>query len=183
MPETITQEAKGPKKPRRRLSKKAKGFARDIAKGMNGTQAALKNYDTKDPNTASSIATENLQKPAIIEEIVVIEKTIAEQIPDSLLVEKHIALLNKKEVKRTFNHETGEWIEIETGQVETQAVKAGLELAYKIKKLGTDSPPPSTTPASTYNFIFSSPVQAGVAEINERIKQFLMKPKEDVGKT
>jgi hypothetical protein len=54
-------------------------------------------------------------------------------LPDDLLAEKHAALLNKKEVKRTFDHDAGEWIDAETGDVDTQAVSKGLDMAYKLK--------------------------------------------------
>ncbi len=56
-----------------------------------------------------------------------------EYLPDKLLVKKHLALLEKKEVKRTFNPEIGEWIEVETGDVDTQAVSKGLQMAYDLK--------------------------------------------------
>lgn len=51
----------------KRLSKKQKGFVKDFIESGNGTQAALKNYDTKDYMTAAVIATENLKKPNIRE--------------------------------------------------------------------------------------------------------------------
>lgn len=54
-------------------------------------------------------------------------------LPDKLLADKHAVLLNKRELKRTFNHDTGEWIEVETGDVDTQAVSKGLDMAYKLK--------------------------------------------------
>ena len=51
----------------RKLSKKEKGFIKDYLDTGNGTQSALKNYDTTDYMTAASIASENLKKPKIIE--------------------------------------------------------------------------------------------------------------------
>lgn len=45
-------------------------FAREYVESSgNGTQSALKTYDTKDPNTASMIASENLRKPIVQEAI------------------------------------------------------------------------------------------------------------------
>lgn len=96
------------------LTKKQRGFVKDYVETGNGVKAALNNYDTDDYNTANAIAVENLQKPAIQNAIL----SIAEQIPDSLLVEKHNALLKKIDDK---------------GDIDTQAVKAGLEMAYKLK--------------------------------------------------
>lgn len=49
----------------RTATKKQKGFARDYVETGNGTQAALKNYDTSSSNTAKAIASENLTKPNV----------------------------------------------------------------------------------------------------------------------
>lgn len=51
----------------KRISKKQRGFAKDFVESGNGTQAALKNYDTKDYMTAAAIASENLRKPQVRE--------------------------------------------------------------------------------------------------------------------
>lgn len=112
-----------------RLSKKEKGFVQAIAKGKTGTQAVLENYDTKSENVAASIASENLRKPKIIQAV----KSIADCIPDKLLVKKHLELLNKQEVITKNNVTTGEVDVIPTGEIDAQAVKAGLDMAYKIK--------------------------------------------------
>lgn len=53
----------------RHLTHKERGFVNDIADGKTGVQAALDNYDTKDYNTAAAIASENLNKPKLIEEL------------------------------------------------------------------------------------------------------------------
>lgn len=116
-----------------KLTKKQKGFVKDYVQTGIGSLAVKENYDVINDNTARSIASENLTKPAIIEEIEKVSKTLAERIPDSLLEEKHIALLEKLEMKRTFNQDIGEWIEIETGQIDTIAVSKGLDMAYKLK--------------------------------------------------
>lgn len=74
----------------KRLSKKEKGFIRDYVRTGNGTQSALKNYDTKDYSTAGAISSENLRKPRIIEAI----KSMADRIPDELLEKVHLEGLN-----------------------------------------------------------------------------------------
>jgi phage terminase small subunit len=94
-----------------KLTKKEKGFVHDYLKTGNGTKAALKNYNTTDENTAAAIASENLRKPKI-------ENYIASLLPDDLLAEKHLALLNKED---------------ENGNIDVMAVKAGLDMGYKIK--------------------------------------------------
>jgi hypothetical protein len=53
----------------------------------------------------------------------------ADRIPDDLLAQRHLELLNRREVVKTFSHETGE-TEVEvTNQPETQAVSKGLHMA------------------------------------------------------
>lgn len=44
---------------------KQKEFVKEYLDSGNGTQSALKVYDTKDPNVAGAIASENLRKPKI----------------------------------------------------------------------------------------------------------------------
>jgi phage terminase small subunit len=56
--------------PRKKLTVKEKIFTTEYIKNKgNGTQAALKAYDTEDPKTASVIAAENLEKPRVREVI------------------------------------------------------------------------------------------------------------------
>jgi len=57
-------------------------------------------------------------------------KSIAEQIPNSLLVEKHLELLNAQKIIRTYKK--GEEIESEE-TIDNQAISKGLDMAYKIK--------------------------------------------------
>jgi hypothetical protein len=75
---------------KQKLTNKQKGFVKDyIANGGNGTEAALQNYKIKSKNkvdVAKSIASENLTKPYIADKV----KSIAEQIPDELLVKVQI---------------------------------------------------------------------------------------------
>lgn len=109
-----------------KLTRKQKGFIRDYVKTGNGTQAIMNNYDldnSKIPEkTASVMAVENLAKPSIA-------KAIAERLPDDLLEERHLELLNKREI--TIIEKDGEKEIID--QPETQAVSKALDMAYKIK--------------------------------------------------
>lgn len=114
-----------------KLSKKEEGFVKDYVKTGNGTRSALKNYDTTSENVAGAIASENLRKPKIQKAIL----SIAKEIPNSLLLEKHLALLKKQEVITKNNVSTGEVEVISTGQIDPTAVKNGLDLAYKLKGL------------------------------------------------
>ena len=54
-------------------------------------------------------------------------------IPDELLAERHKELLDKREVITTYDHSTGEKQAIITDMPDTNAVKAGLDMGYKLK--------------------------------------------------
>lgn len=114
-----------------KLTKKQKGFVKDYVKTGIGSLAVKENYDVTDDNTARAIASENLTKPNIVEEIAKEEKKIADRIPDELLAERHLELLNKREVYQIGYGEEKEW-EV-SDEPDTQAVSKGLDMAYKLK--------------------------------------------------
>ncbi len=137
------------------LSKKEKGFVKDYIKTGNGTESALKNYDTEDENTAGVIASENLRKPKI-------QKAIADRLPDDLLEEKHLALLNKTEKK--YDEEG----EIVSEEIDAQAVAKGLDMAYKVKG--------SYAPDRAINLNLNQtidPKDKGIIEIRDRYEEEL----------
>ncbi len=139
------------------LTKKQRGFVKDYVATENGTQAALKHYDIESPNpekVASVIATENLSKPSIIEAVKEEQKRIADSIPDALLTERHLELLNKRETI-IINSEV-----IERGP-DTQAVKAGLEMAYKLKG--------SYAPEKSLNINIEAEPDVVVKELTEKL--------------
>lgn len=140
----------------RTLTKKQKGFVEDYLVTGIGVQAALGNYGKENKpisyDTAKSIATENLTKPYI-------QKEIAERLPDDLLAERHLELLNKKEVLIRNNVTSGEIEVIPTGEIDVNAVAKGLDMAYKIK--------------STYAAEKSINVNVNVEELRDEIKQNL----------
>jgi phage terminase small subunit len=113
----------------RKLTKKQSGFVKTYVQTGIATIAAKKNYNITTEGSARAVGSHVLTNTNVQAAIA----AYGDGLPDELLREKHIALLNKKEIKRTFDHQTGEWIDIETGQVETAAVSKGLELAYKVK--------------------------------------------------
>lgn len=103
-----------------KLTKKQKGFVKDYVKIDNATEAIVNNYDVKDRIVAKSMGSENLAKPYI-------KKAIAERLPDDLLEEKHLALLNKTDKK--YNEEGV----ITSEEIDVTAVSKGLDMAYKVK--------------------------------------------------
>lgn len=118
-----------------KLRKKQREFVKHyVENGENGTKAVIDaGYDVKSEKVAQVIGSENLSKPMIVEAIEAKKKTIADSIPDELLIEKHTALLNKTEKRLKNNMTTGEIDVIDTGEIDPQAVAKGLDLAYKLK--------------------------------------------------
>jgi phage terminase small subunit len=112
------------------LTKKEKGFVNDISKTGNGTQAALKNYDTKNENSAASIASQNLRKLKI-------QKAIADRLPNELLEEVHLdGLKANKIISANIIHgeadeKTNDFIEVPDHPTRHKF----LDTAYKVKNL------------------------------------------------
>lgn len=78
---------------------------------------------------------------------------------DDDLHKKHMELLSKEEILTRWNGATGEIEFVKTGQVDTQAVKAGLDMAYKLKK---------KYPQNNNNTVV--PIQINFNEDKERFK-------------
>lgn len=71
----------------RELTKKQRGFIKDIIKTGNATKAALNNYDIESEhkeNVAHSIGTENLRKPAIQKSIKPVLERYQKELSDIL---------------------------------------------------------------------------------------------------
>lgn len=133
----------------KKLTKKQKGFVKDYVETGNGTQAALKNYDTEDENTAAAIASENLTKPKI-------EQAVTEALSDTLLNDSHVKLFKQKQLAYfTFpknmedeeikNHVEANGLQLivirpsDKGKLafysidDAQAISKALDMGYKIK--------------------------------------------------
>lgn len=148
-----------------KLSKKERGFVNDYVKTGNGVQSALNNYNTDSYGVAAVIAHENLTKPKIV-------KAIAERLPDDLLEEKHLALLNKKETVK-IRDEFGNEIIQETNQIDSNAVAKGLDMAYKIKGAYGDEKPKGDT-KNVYNInLFSKEFQQDIEILENKLKSKL----------
>lgn len=68
----------------RDLTKKQKGFVKDVIKTGNATQSALKNYDTIDYSTAGNIGSDNLKKPKIKKALELVLKQYEKELQDIL---------------------------------------------------------------------------------------------------
>lgn len=193
--ETVpTIKEASPKKPK--LTKKQRGFVRDYLATGSGQEAALKNYNLgklggKDAgNSARAIASENLTKPNVIEAI---EKALS----NDFLADKHKELFEQKKVdyfvfpksmpdEEIIGHVKSSGIEVitvrttEKGKLafyslpDSQAIKGGLEMAYKIKGVFNEGNVVKSQSLNTYNFIFSPETQADVKAIEDKLKSRLM---------
>lgn len=114
-----------------RLTKREQGFIKDIARGSTDIQAVKNNFNITKTNSASAYAHKLKQKPKVVKRLL----SIADQIPDKLLVEKHLELLNVPKKVRTILK--GELVN-EYEEIDSNAVGKGLDMAYKIK--GTYAP-------------------------------------------
>lgn len=112
------------------LTPKQEAFVQEYNRTGNGVKSALAVYNikNKDYNTANVIAVENLQKPTIVKRV----KSIAERIPDNLLVKKHLELLNVPRKVRKFSN--GKLLS-EYEEVDSFAISKGLDMAYKLKSV------------------------------------------------
>ena len=106
----------------RNLTRNDNKFVREYVEHGNGTEAAEKAYGIDDPNYAGVKATRMLRKDKIKKKL----KSIADSIPDGLLIEKHLELLNSMEKVISEG-------EIISESINVQGVKAGLDMAYKLK--------------------------------------------------
>lgn len=116
-----------------KLTKKERGFVKDYALTENGTQSALKNYDTDKQSVAAVIANENLSKPKIQQAIDIVKKSLAERIPDDLLEKAHLEGLAATAVRFTPE---GERMDVPDFSTRHKYVDSGYKLkgAYAPEK-------------------------------------------------
>lgn len=160
-----------------KLSRKEKGYITDFIVTENGTQSALNNYDTTNYKTASAISSENLDKPRIQQAIEIVKTHYAERFSEEDIYDKHQALLNKKIwdrelIEDEYGNKTIK--RIETDEIDPVAVKAGLDMFYKIK--GSYAPDKIQVPtdAKTYNFYFDPAFQKNIKQYEDNLKQQIL---------
>lgn len=115
-----------------KLTPKEEAFTKEYVKnGRNGVQAALATYNTKSYKTASTIADANLEKPRVRQAV----KSIAESIPDELLIKVHLEGLGAYRKSTSFNKDEGE---VESVDPDFGVRHKYLDTAYKLKGLLVD---------------------------------------------
>jgi hypothetical protein len=116
-----------------RLSRKETGFVKDYIITGNGTEAAMRNCKVKNRNSAAVVASRMLRNVKVSAVI----KNFADMIPDELLIQKHLELLNAKKKVRSLRK--GE-IVIEVEEMDSTAVAKGLDMAYSLKHYYQENP-------------------------------------------
>lgn len=101
-----------------KLTKQDQDFVKEVAITGNQTQSAKNAYGIKSDDYARKKGSVQVAKGSINTAIQEVKRSLAERIPDELLGEKHLALLNKVDKE---------------GNIDVQAVSKGLEMGYKIK--------------------------------------------------
>jgi len=119
------------------LTKQEQNFVKEVAITDNKTQAVVKAYKVKDPDYAGVKGHRLIRKDKIKKAVAEVKKTIADQIPDELLVKTHLEGL--KAGKHIYKNNN------ESGEIEDLGVEADyatrhkyLESGYKVK--GTFAP-------------------------------------------
>ena len=123
------REMKGQSASKIKLTKQEKKFVEIKAETGNGTLAAQKAFKIKNPEYAAVKANRLIRKDNIV-------NALEEALPEKLLFERHIELLNKREksiVEYRSKEAGGNNIYEVLDQPETMAVSKGLDMAYKLK--------------------------------------------------
>jgi hypothetical protein len=103
--------------------KQQKAIKKTLENGGNVTQAMRE----------VGYAETTIHNPKNLTESKAFMELFQETVTDELLAQKHLELLNKREVAIRNNVTSGEIEVIPTGELDVQAVKAGLDMAYKLK--------------------------------------------------
>jgi hypothetical protein len=94
----------------------------------------------------------------------VVKDALEEMLPEKMLLEKHKKLLDKEEIVVRTNSETGRLERLKTGEIDAQAVRSGLDMAYKLK--GMYAPEKRITGIFGLDFSHLSD-----AELEEKLKE------------
>ena len=145
----------------KKLTEKQKLFIAEYIKTGNGVQSALKVYNTDSYINAGHIATDNLSKPAIRDEIGIIQTTLKQALIDKGITPEKIA------------SKIDELLEAK-GDDRYTIIDKGLKHATNIYGITDDPSKDKDKQSNTYNFIFSPENQADIKAIEERIKARLV---------
>jgi len=122
---------------KRKLTLKQAKFTKEYLKKGNATEAAAKVYNVKNRNTANSIATENLAKPAIKEAIASAAEKLGISAEYVLGNFKKVSEIHSKTIAKTLGQ--GENTYVVEEMVDANAVIKSNEMLGKHLKLFTDT--------------------------------------------
>jgi len=114
------------------LNKKQKAFVREIIKDGNGVRAVQKSYNPTTYSAAGAIASQNLDRPYIVNAITKLMDEVG--LDNKSVLKMHLKLLNKKEVVTHFDKD-GNFQVKETGEIDRTAVKDAIEINNKLRGL------------------------------------------------
>jgi len=147
----------------RKLTKKEKTFVENYVETENGKDAALKSYNTQNPESARAIATENLSKLPIQHAIEEKRKTMKQALIDNGITEDYLA----KKVDILLSAKDKE------GTDDFNAIDKGVRHALNIHGVVNIDDQPKTQ--NIYNFIFSPQGQEKIKVVEAEIKDMLLK--------
>ena len=158
------------------LTLKQQGFVKDYLETGNASLAVRNNYNTQDDATARAIGSENLTKHNIQRSIK--EALEARGLSNDHLASKVAELVNAQKITRIIRK--GE-IELVREELDTQAVKTGLEFAFKLKNIdkGQDGMSISTVLDQIDGFRYIVPSENAVELDRNRV---MILPKELIEK-
>lgn len=157
---TEIQEKKLPK-----LTKKRKGFVKDYVETGVGAEAARRNFNVSNDNSARAVASELLTFPNVVAAIEKEQQTLKQALEKQGVTPAKIA----KKVDELLEAK---------GKDKNQAIDKGLKHATAIYGVVDESDKPKSN--NTYNFIFNTETQAEIKQIEDKIKAQLIHRHESI---
>ena len=131
-----------------KLALKAQKWGRLYVKNnFNGTKTTLQTYDTKNPNTAAAIASENLRKPNIRE-------VILEELEKQGMTQDTTAKIHKRNITQAKN---------------ISASNVALDMKYRLE--GAYAPEERTTRTITMNLNSPEDIEKALQILKEQMKE------------
>lgn len=109
---------------------KEKKFVKAYIESGNGTQAAMKAYDVKDPNSASSIASENLRKldiSTLMDNRGITDERLLDKLNEGLEATRSISAIAGTEA----NGGTVDFVDVPDYAIRHKYLETGLKLKNK----------------------------------------------------
>jgi hypothetical protein len=102
------------------------------------------------------------------------QKLMEEQLPDQLLATRHRELLDKREYREEIvGKGKNRRVELVDAGVDVTAVKAGLEMAYKLKGKVTPAEVPTAPTIQVNNLFYKPEVRASLSAFEENLKHII----------